>query len=298
MSRLAQAALEPDTVAVGDRGAGVSGDEAFVPHPPGHIATRDAAVIAAVGEGRHAAPTARDTSWPGLQADEGDSVTFYVTTSPAIQTGTIVGFSSWSGSAYDETDLRQTGGFGTAFTSSAGFNIFPFHVGARLRRTQVRKPVVRIIAADMPRGHCPVPGRCGRFHVIGPQPGLRSPGDGRYGFGARQSRLESAPCRPPPLLMPDIRCRNGTPRRPAERSSAASEGNRPGPEGGVGRRRGNGWGRIRSPCSDRYARRDRHARPPRNRAGRAPDPGTDPRLDDMRRTPGRSGMARGGVRML
>ena len=53
----------------------------------------------------------RDTSWPGLQVDEGDTVTFTSTISPAIATtGNLLIDWRSSGSALNTADLRKTDG--------------------------------------------------------------------------------------------------------------------------------------------------------------------------------------------
>ena len=60
----------------------------------------------------------RDTSWPGLQVDEGDTVSFSLTITPAVASGLMVVNSTLSGTAQTSADLRQTDG--TTFPSSAG----------------------------------------------------------------------------------------------------------------------------------------------------------------------------------
>ena len=54
----------------------------------------------------------RDTTWPGLQVDEGDTVTFTMTTNnlPVGHSGVGYANSSWSGTAYNTADLRNQQG--------------------------------------------------------------------------------------------------------------------------------------------------------------------------------------------
>ena len=58
----------------------------------------------------------RDTSWPGLQVDEGDLVTFSQTVSPVITSGVLGVNYSLSGSARNTADLREPNG--NAFASN------------------------------------------------------------------------------------------------------------------------------------------------------------------------------------
>ena len=53
----------------------------------------------------------RDGTWPGLQADEGDGVTFAFQANdvPGGTIGTVVVNATWSGAAYNVADLRSTG---------------------------------------------------------------------------------------------------------------------------------------------------------------------------------------------
>ena len=53
----------------------------------------------------------RDTTWPGLQVDEGDILTFTVTLNGlTASTGAVFNTVMASGTAYNVNDLRTTGG--------------------------------------------------------------------------------------------------------------------------------------------------------------------------------------------
>ena len=59
-----------------------------------------------------ASGTDRDGTWPGLQINEGDAVTFtfQVNNVPSGTMGTVLVNTAWSGTAYNTADLRTTGG--------------------------------------------------------------------------------------------------------------------------------------------------------------------------------------------
>ena len=66
----------------------------------------------------------RDTTWPGLQVDEGDELTFTVSldrlTNP---TDIVVSSVAFSGSAYTSSDLSVSSGFGSTITSPIGTTV-------------------------------------------------------------------------------------------------------------------------------------------------------------------------------
>ncbi len=60
----------------------------------------------------------RDTTWPGLQLDEGDNITFTATLSSSLSSGAVVVFANVSGSGWSTSDVSLTNGvpLGTLFT--------------------------------------------------------------------------------------------------------------------------------------------------------------------------------------
>ena len=63
----------------------------------------------------------RDTTWPGLQVDEGDQLIFTVSIDALTNPTDAVGFAvTFSGSAYTSSDLSVNSGFGSTITSVVG----------------------------------------------------------------------------------------------------------------------------------------------------------------------------------